>query len=148
MTIAGHLLGGSKPEIISGSSRIPFKCCKKCKQHEYYIEIIQMRTNNRLILQRNSPAGLHAVRNAADGGWGGREATEADGEEPGSRVWLRTPKKTFGLRIKPLTFKLSAERAVDRLNDLLCCPCSQFLLTRPSPQAAPQLIHHDQSGHK
>lgn len=54
----------------------------------------------------------------------------------------------FGLRIKPLTFKLSTERAVDCLNDLLCCPCSQFLLTLTSPQASPQLIHHNQSGHK
>lgn len=50
--------------------------------------------------------------------------TAADGEEPGSRVWQHTPKETFGLRIRPLTFEWSTERAVDCLNDLLCCPWS------------------------
>lgn len=99
------LLGAAKPEIISDSSQIPFKCRKKCKQDEYSIEIIQIGTNNRQIFHSNLPAGPRAARNAADGGWGGGEATEADGEESGSHVWLHTPKKTFGRSMKPLTFK-------------------------------------------
>lgn len=61
---------------------------------------------------------------------------------------LDKPNKTFCLCVKLLTFKLTTEYAVDRLNDLLCWPCSQPLSTLTFPQAAPQVIHHDQSSHK
>lgn len=57
-------------------------------------------------------------------------------------------KKTFCLAAKPLTFKLTTERRVDRLNDPLCSPCSHLLSTLTFPQAVPREIHHDQSRHK
>lgn len=46
-------------------------------------------------------------------------------------------KKTFCLAAKPLTFKLTTERRVDRLNDLLCSSCSHLPSTLTFPPAAP-----------
>lgn len=57
-------------------------------------------------------------------------------------------KKAFCLAAKPLTFKLTTERRVDRLNDPLCSPCSHLPSTLTFPPAAPREIHHDQWRHK
>lgn len=75
---------------------------------------------------------------------------KADGKQVETVLGTRldNPPKTFCLHIKLLTFKLTTELSIDCLNDLLCCSCFQLLSTRQFPQAAPQVIHHDQSSHK
>ena len=96
---------------------------------------------------------------------GTAELAEEGGEELNAweKVWIKgdweqvekehrlcnlKEKKSVCLSMKLLTFKLTTELSVDCLNDLLRCPWSQLLSTLKFPQAAPTVIHHDQSGHK